>query len=486
MYFCMEENGMLFNSFVFIFLFLPVTLLVYYGLNKLGFGKSAKVSLILASLIFYGYNEPKYVIVILSSIVLNYSCYRVISAKPDWNRTVVSLTVIANLALLGYFKYFDFLLLNLNQLAGTSFDYLHIALPLGISFFTFQQISFVVDAGRGDRRCDNVVDYVLFVTFFPQLVAGPIVSHDEILPQLASQENKSIRMENIVRGIRAFSIGLFKKVVIADTFGKIVAYGYQDVAALNTIEAFMTMLSYTIQIYFDFSGYCDMAYGIGWMFNVELPLNFNSPYKAVTITEFWKRWHMTLTRFLTKYVYIPLGGNRRGTVRTYWNIFLVFLISGLWHGAGYTFLLWGLLHGIANVLTRIFSNAIHRIPKWICWNVNFIFINLSWAVFRAESISQAFTLIGRLFSDGFVLGDDLQFQLRQMMIVDIPCISLPFRTVVVGYTALVMAVALFAPNTSELVRKEKNGVLSLLGTVLLFAVSVLSMSGVSTFLYFNF
>ena len=476
---------MLFNSFVFILLFLPVTLAVYYGLNKLGQYKAAKLSLILASLVFYGYNEPRYVPVILGSIALNYGCYRLILAKPRWNRGVVALGVAANLALLGYFKYFDFLLMNINALAGTSFDYLRIALPLGISFFTFQQISFVVDAGKGTCRCENVLDYVLFVTFFPQLVAGPIVTHDEILPQLAAPANRGPRAENFVRGLRAFSIGLFKKVVIADSFGKIVALGYQDVASLNTIMACLTVFSYTVQIYFDFSGYCDMASGIGWLFNVELPVNFDSPYKAATITEFWKRWHITLTRFLTKYVYIPLGGNRKGTGRTYWNIFLVFLASGLWHGAGYTFLLWGLLHGIANVLTRVFSEGIRRIPRWICWCVNFLFLNLTWTVFRAESISQAVTLLGRVFSGGFVVSDDLQYQLRQMMLVDIPSNHLPFRTVVMGMCAMVMAVALFAPNTAALVRR-KGSVWNLLGTVVLFVISLLSLSGVSTFLYFNF
>lgn len=477
---------MLFNSFVFILLFLPLTLAAYFGLNKLGAHKAAKLALILASLIFYGYNEPKYVLVILSSIALNYGCYRLMLAKPQWNRWIVFLGVAANLALLGYFKYFNFLLLNINRLAGTSFDYLHIALPLGISFFTFQQISFVVDAGRGDCRCGNVLDYILFVTFFPQLVAGPIVTHDEILPQLEDPENRSPKAENMVKGLRAFAIGLAKKVVIADSFGKIVALGYQDVAGLNTIMACLTILSYTIQIYFDFSGYCDMATGIGFMFNVELPMNFNSPYKAATITEFWKRWHITLTRFLTRYVYIPLGGNRKGKKRTYLNVFIVFLLSGLWHGAGYTFLLWGLLHGIANVLTRLLDRFICRVPKWTCWCVNFAFLNITWTVFRAESISQAMMLISRVFAGGFVVSDDLQYQLRQMMLVDIPSNYVQFRLVVLGYCALAMALALFTPNTNERIRRRGATVWNLIGTVLLVVLSVLSLSGVSTFLYFNF
>lgn len=478
--------SVLFNSYEFIFLFLPATVFVYYFFNRIKKYTLAKASLILASLFFYGYNNVFYIGVMLSSILVNYLCYLLIQRHQKRKKMIVAAGVIFNLALLGYFKYFDFLLLNLNMLAGTQFDYLDIALPLGISFFTFQQISFLLDSGAGTCRCADFIDYMLFVTFFPQLVAGPIVTHDEIIPQLESKENKTIDASNLMKGVQAFSIGLCKKVLIADFFGKIVAFGYQNIPNLNTLEASLTILAYTIQIYFDFSGYCDMATGIALLFNVQLPANFNAPYKATNIIDFWKRWHITLTRFLTRYVYIPLGGNRKGTTRTYINILLVFLISGFWHGAGYTFLLWGLLHGIANVFTRVFMDAINKVPRWICWCFNFAFLNITWTIFRAESMAQAVELICRVFSGGFMISDDLQYQLRQMMIVDIFSQDVPFRFVLTGFSAAAVLGTLCCRNTNEIINRQSKSIWMLAGCCILFVLSVMSLAGVSTFLYFNF
>ena len=401
-------------------------------------------------------------------------------------KKIVVLGVVANVLLLGYFKYFDFLIQNINQIFDSSFDYLQIALPLGISFFTFQQISYLVDTSRGEQTGESFVDYVLFVTFFPQLVAGPIVSHDEILPQLASKENKRFRSDNMVQGIIAFSIGLFKKVIVADNLGKIVTYGYQHIPQLNSFEAFLTIIAYTLQIYFDFSGYCDMATGIGLMFNIKLPMNFNSPYKSTTILEFWKRWHITLTRFLTKYIYIPLGGNRKGTIHTYLNIFLVFLISGIWHGAGYTFIIWGILHGLASMLCRVFAKQVSKIPKWINWLLTFIFLNFTWVIFRADSISQAGLLIRRLTVGGFEINEELTETLLQPTFISVPYQFLPFVFVIIVYIVVSLAVCIFCKNTNELVEKKSTSVQSLLATLCLFILSIISLSGVSTFLYFNF
>lgn len=477
---------MLFNSYIFILCFLPVTLLCYFGLNKLKCFTAAKLSLVMASLIFYGYNNPSYVLVILSSIVVNYFIFLLMQHYPFVKKYVLTIGVIANIVLLGYFKYFDFLIANINQLSGSSFDYLNIALPLGISFFTFQQVSFLVDSSRGECSCESFVDYILFVTFFPQLVAGPIVSHDEMIPQFASKENNHLNYENLAKGLQAFSMGLFKKVVVADNFGKIVAFGYANVPTLNTFESALTILAYTIQIYYDFSGYCDMATGIAWMFNIELPMNFNSPYKATTIVDFWKRWHITLTRFLTKYVYIPLGGNRKGVARTYINIFLVFLVSGIWHGAGYTFILWGILHGLANILCRLFQKKVDRIPKWINWCMTFLFVNLTWVVFRAESLEQAVLLISRVFSGGITLNDSLQYTLRQLMILHLPYQFIPFRVLLVGYSVLTVAVSVFCKNTNQVIVENNCRIRRLVLCYGLLFFSLLSLNGVSTFLYFNF
>ena len=287
-------------------------------------------------------------------------------------------------------------------------------------------------------------------------------------------------------GIQAFSIGLFKKVMVADNFGKIVTYGYGHIHALNSLEAVLTILAYTIQIYFDFSGYCDMATGIGLMFNIKLPVNFDSPYKARTIVEFWKRWHKTLTRFLTNYVYIPLGGNRKGSVRTYINILLVFFVSGIWHGAGWTFILWGLLHGIANVLCRLCARTIEKIPGWINWTVNFLFLNLTWTIFRAESVGQVWKLLRRVTSGGFSINAELTETLLQPTMISLPAQFIPFLWVILGFTAVTLLVSVFAPNTNEIISRRRIGVWSLLWSYVLFIASMLSLSGVSTFLYFNF
>ena len=451
---------MLFNSYIFILFFLPVVLTAYFMLNRFGRFLAAKGVLIIASLFFYGYSEPSYVPIILLSIGANYLICMLIRKLQDRAKALVVLGIVLNLGLLGYFKYFDFLLENINNLTKSSFDYLQLALPLGISFFTFQQISYLIDTAKGECKHEGFLDYVLFVTFFPQLVAGPIVSHDEILPQFASEENKKLDYSNLAIGIRAFSIGLFKKVIIADNFGKIVSFGYGNIPTLNSLEAVLTILAYTIQIYFDFSGYCDMATGIGLMFNIKLPANFNSPYKATTIVEFWKRWHITLTRFLTKYVYIPLGGNRKGKVRTYINILIVFFASGLWHGAGYT--------------------------HWINWIITFVFINLTWVVFRAESVDQAWKLICRITAGGFGIHAELAETMLQPTLINIPAQIIPLLWVVLGYTVLVLAVALFAKNTNKIIENQKQTGWTLASTYVLFLLSVLSLSGVSTFLYFNF
>lgn len=477
---------MLFNSYIFIFCFLPLTLAAYFGLNKVKKTEAAKVALVVASLVFYGYNNFMYVFVILSSILLNYLACKLIRRNRKHSSLIVCVGVIANISLLGYFKYFDFLLENINALIGSQFDYLQIALPLGISFFTFQQISYLIDYGRGECDDHGFWDYVLFVTFFPQLVAGPIVSHDEMLPQFASENNKQMNSSNMAMGIQAFAIGLFKKVIIADNFGKIVAYGYGNIPLLNSLEAILTILAYTIQIYYDFSGYCDMATGIGLMFNIRLPQNFNSPYKAKTIVEFWKRWHITLTRFLTKYVYIPLGGNRKGLLRTYVNIFLVFLISGIWHGAGYTFILWGILHGLANIVCRLLAKTVEKIPGWINWLINFVFLNVTWTVFRAGSIGQAWQLMCRITAGGFSINAELTETLLQPTLVSVAYQFVPFLWVVIGYTVITLAVAVFGKNTNDIIWSRRTNALSLIGAYLLFIISVLSLSGVSTFLYFNF
>ncbi|MDN5089969.1 MBOAT family O-acyltransferase, partial [Aliarcobacter butzleri] len=309
-----------------------------------------------------------------------------------------------NLGLLGYFKYTDFFLDNFNGIFGTNIPLPHIILPLGISFFTFTQIAFLVDAYKQEAKEYSLINYMLFVTYFPHLLAGPILHHKEMMPQFASKYNWVKNYRNIALGLFIFSIGLFKKVVIADTFAIWANAGFDTATTLNLIEAWATSLSYTFQLYFDFSGYTDMAIGISLMFNIKLPINFNSPYKALSIQDFWRRWHMTLSRFLRDYLYIPLGGNRKGNIRTYVNLITTFLLGGLWHGAGWTFIIWGLLHGIALAIHRLWQSLGFRMNKILAWFITFNFINITWIFFRAKDFESAMKVLGSMFSfDNVVL-----------------------------------------------------------------------------------
>ncbi len=313
---------------------------------------------------------------------------------------------MANLALLGYFKYSDFFIENFNLVFDSSVGLLHLTLPLAISFFTFQQIAYLVDSYRQEVKELDFLNYAVFVTFFPQLIAGPIVHHKEMMPQFKNQRAKIINPQNIATGLFIFSVGLFKKVIIADTFASWASKGFDATPVLTFFEAWATSLSYTFQLYFDFSGYTDMAIGIALMFNIRLPINFNSPYKALNIQDFWRRWHITLSRFLKDYIYIPLGGNRKGNFRTYNNLFLTFVLGGIWHGAGWTFLFWGVLHGGALVIHRLWGLLHFQMKTWIAWFLTFNFINISWVFFRAKEWDDAIKVLsGMVGLNGVILSE---------------------------------------------------------------------------------
>ena len=353
---------MLFNSYEFIFLFLPVTFLVFMRLGA-RHRRWAAGWLAVASLGFYAWWNPAFLPLLLASIACNY-LVGLRLARPviaAWSRkTVLALSITANLGLLAYFKYANFLLDNLNLVIGTDYR-LDLVLPLGISFFTFTQIAFLVDAYQGKAKEYHPVDYCLFVTFFPHLIAGPVLHHQEMMPQFARAETYRPNPENIAVGIAIFSIGLVKKVLIADAMAAHATPVFEAAeqgATLSFFTAWEGALAYTFQLYFDFSGYSDMAIGLARLFGITLPANFDSPYRAVNIIDFWRRWHMTLSRFLRDYLYIRLGGNRKGPVRRYMNLFVTMLLGGLWHGAGWTYVVWGGLHGcylIANHFCRRFG-----------------------------------------------------------------------------------------------------------------------------------
>lgn len=498
---------MLFNSYIFLFLFLPLCLAGYYGLKNRQ-TTLAKVWLIGFSLWFYGYFSLNYLLIMVFSILGNYGFHLWLISTHRRKRVgeagvILGIGVSLNLLVLFYFKYASFFLENVNQLFGLTIPLRHILLPLGISFFTFQQISFLADTYRQEMGRCCFVDYALFVSFFPQLIAGPIVTHEEMLPQFAAIGKKKVEGEEFVRGIFLFVLGLGKKVLIADTFGVAVDYAYGNLAGLNGFECFLTIIFYSLQLYYDFSGYCDMARGIGGLFGIQICENFRSPYQAANIIEFWKRWHITLSRFFTKNVYIPLGGNRKGAVRMYINLLLVFFLSGLWHGAGWNFILWGMMHGILYVITRWWESHKEKsveaagkkfgLKKILAVTATYFYVSLAWVYFRAETVGEANLLIKQVFlrpwalpgtamADAFNLGE-FWYVLKVLRISSLPA---SYCYLLLIFTLFILLVTFRGKNAACIVKASSLKPAGAVVAAILFAWCVISLSGVSTFLYFNF
>lgn len=522
---------MLFNSYIFVFVFFPICILGYYGLLQTGHPRASKIFLTGMSLWFYGYFNLSYLLIMICSIGGNYLFHRLLSREENRSggphggtgksllsrKALVIPAVGFNLGVLFYFKYFDFFLSVMNGAFGTDFVLRGILLPLGISFFTFQQISFIVDTWRGEVKNCPFDEYALFVAFFPQLIAGPIVNHEEMLPQFRELGKKKPDWERIASGLALFVLGLSKKVLLADTFGKGVDYGYENLALLGRTDAVLVILFYALQLYFDFSGYCDMALGLGRMLGIEIPVNFDSPYKAGNIVDFWKRWHITLNRFFTKYVYIPLGGNRRGEGRMYRNLLLVFFLSGLWHGAGFQFLVWGMLHGVLYVATRFRQNkrkkrndmsvakgegeekstGVRGIRSKMITIVSqiatFLYVSVAWVYFRAADIAQANTLLlTALKGKAQKVSLDLAECLRPdefwyvLKVLHLDHFSFSRYILMWGILAAGLYLAMIGKNARERVTRLKYGPVSAAVSVILAVWCILSFSGVSTFLYFNF
>ena len=395
---------MLFNSYIFILLFLPIAVTGYFLFNHFHKDQLAKVFLLGMSLWFYSYFNVKYLPVILLSIGLNYLAGLFLLREGPGKavrRLVFLIALLANIGALFYFKYFDFFLENLNTALKTDFNLLHLALPLGISFFTFQQLAFLIDSYRRDVPKYPFLDYALFVAFFPKILQGPIALHSEMIPQFQDAARKSFCYENFSKGLMAVAFGLAKKVLLADTFGKLVDWGYADVGALDTVSALLVMLAYTLQIYFDFSGYSDMAIGLGEMFGFHFKENFNYPYISGSIREFWRRWHMSLSGWFQEYLYIPLGGSRKGKIRTVINKFIVFLCTGIWHGANVTFLFWGLYHGCFLMLEEIVP-AIReqggKVKSFFQHVYTLLVVLIGFVFFRADSMHQGAAWIKTMFT----------------------------------------------------------------------------------------
>ena len=415
---------MLFNSYGFIFLYLPIVLLVFFWLARISHAFAAGW-LALASLFFYGYWNPAYVGLLLGSIVCNYAFGLWIAkirigeqgpgseGQKKRKKRLLIAAIAANLLLLAYYKYANFFVGSVNSMAGTQWSPGGIILPLGISFFTFTQIAFLVDTYQGKVKEYNFIHYLLFVTYFPHLIAGPVLHHKDMMPQFAHASTYRINWDHVATGLLLFTLGLCKKVLWADSlapFATAIFDGVQhgmEIGTLPTIyEAWSGALAYTLQIYFDFSGYTDMALGAALMFGIRLPVNFNSPYKATSIIEFWRRWHITLSTFLRDYLYIPLGGNRKGKLRRYLNLMITMLLGGLWHGAGWTFVIWGALHGVYLTINYLWRGIVGErlllwVPNWLGslagGALTFIAVVAAWVVFRADNMAQALVILKAMF-----------------------------------------------------------------------------------------
>ena len=482
---------MLFNSYEYILFFLPITFFLYFFLLKQRLIVGAKGFLVFASLFFYSWWNLIYLPIILVSMLFNYTIGNILSkdakqAKIN-KKSILTFGILSNIVLLAYFKYTDFFIENFNYIWNENVGLYHLALPLGISFFTFQQISYLVDSYRGETHEYDFLNYALFVSFFPQLIAGPIVHHKEMMPQFASKWNLVKKYHNIALGIFIFAIGLFKKVVIADTFAVWATNGFDHAQTLNMLEAWATSLSYTFQLYFDFSGYTDMAIGAALLFNIKLPQNFDSPYKSKDIQEFWRRWHITLSHFLRDYIYIPLGGSRVVEWKVYRNLLVTFLLGGLWHGAGWTFIFWGFLHGIALVAHRIWKKLGFTMHTFLGWFLTFNFVNIAWVFFRAKDFDDALKVLHGMFFGEFVLPQKyahyfqwLEPKVSALWLGDIYADKYLLLYLLLG------GILLMLKSSNELRRSFTLNKKSAFFTALLLIISFLNMSGVHEFLYFNF
>lgn len=492
---------MLFNSYIFVFLFLPLSLVGFYLSAKVSGAMAAKTWLFGASLFYYGWWNPVYLILIIGSIAANFLLGKALCStnlSPALGRSLLGFGILANVGVLAWFKYANFGVDTINQLFGLQLVLVPLILPLAISFFTFQQVAFLLDAWHGKVKNFDFVDYALFVSFFPQLIAGPIVHHREMMPQFGKERTYRLAWSNIAVGITIFTIGLCKKILIADPFGVQAGKVFDASAAgfpISLSDAWLGVFAFTFQLYFDFSGYTDMAIGAARMFGIRLPTNFNSPYKATGAIEFWRRWHITLSRFLRDYLYIPLGGSRKGAPTQMANLLVTMLIGGLWHGAGWQFIAWGGVHGVFLALNHCWRRMLAprepsetTVARWAFRMLTFLLVAMAWVLFRADSVPTAISYYAAMLG----LHSGASFG---------PVLILPK---VWFWVAAALALVWLAPNTQQIMRRARPvierveapahldwlvwrpavAVAVIVGVM--FAVCVLSMSRPSEFLYYQF
>ena len=492
---------MVLPSYSFVFIFLPVVTVLYRIVNSRRLYVLGKVILLVSSLFFYALLTPGIpgLAALLASIIFCYALATYGLTRPfaqSVRKLFLALGITVNLGLLIYCRYLSYI----NDLAGQAgigtFTFEAVVVPVGISYFTFSQIAYLVDTYRDPSVRYSLLDYSLFVCFFPKITVGPIALTSELIPQFNDIARKGADYDRMAKGFYRFTLGLAKKLILADNLGKFADLGYANIPNLGSGDCLLVILSYTLQIYFDFSGYCDLASGICQMLGLDLCENFDGPYRSLSIVEFWKRWHISLTRFFRNYLYIPLGGNRKGKVRTYLNNMIIFLISGLWHGAATHFVLWGGIHGVGMIISRLISPFSKKIPKAIRWFLTFAFVNLAWVFFRADDVDVALSMLSRLFTAGFTpLNSSLvatsiptEFQLIQWLILK----AAPDMTFYSGCAIwiLLVIIGIYFSAFSKTARERCDQLIAsrkmVLMTVILFTWSVLSMSEVAEFIYVNF
>jgi alginate O-acetyltransferase complex protein AlgI len=469
----------LFNSYPFVFGFLPLVLAGFALLTRASARRTVLAFLIVASLAFYAWWDWRFLPLIVFSILFNFSfshllvwCVRARGKSATLSRGLLALGIAVNLGLLGYFKYRNLIVETVGRAVGADWLMPPLVLPLAISFFTFEQITYLVDAYHDDTGEYDFLSYGLFISFFPHLIAGPIVRFKALVPQFTAERTFGLSPTNLANGLLIFAIGLFKKVIIADTFSPWVGPIFDHAPSVVFSDAWGGTLAYALQLYFDFSGYTDMAIGLALMLNIVLPENFDSPYKAQSILDFWRRWHMTLSNFLRDYLYMPLGGNRGGPARRYLNLFLTMLLGGLWHGASWTFALWGGLHGVYVATNYLWRRTGIRLPAGVAWAITFLAVMVGWVFFRAPSLERAQVILeGMVGLNGF---------------------AWPHEPYSIGGNRLerllpALAIVLWGPNRQAIMAwRVKSDWVYAIAFAILAGIGILRLGDPSPFLYFQF
>lgn len=478
---------MQFTSYEYILIFLPCSIILYFLCNRISV-TLGKMEIILASAVFYSYVDWKLSIVLWSSLAINYLFSRLLCKKSKLHRIFLIFPLIINIGGLLLFKYADFAIKNINDFLSADFSLLELALPLGISFFTFQQIAYIVAVFKGELSEISLLDYLVYIMFFPKILMGPLMDPIEFISQINDENRKRVDWDNIACGIKIFSFGLFKKALIADMLSDAVSWGFSNVDKARSLDLIFVALFFTFEIYFDFSGYSDMATGSALMLNIELPINFNSPYKALSTKDFWNRWHISLNKFFTKYIYIPLGGSRNGRIRTYTNILIVFLVSGLWHGANWTFILWGGIQGVLIIIDRVLEKIETHTPKIIRWLFTFGFINISFLLFRSDSVEQWVQIMKKILSfaelhisDGLIAA--FSFPERELIkdIFHIRNLAEGIRGFWTYLFVPVLGLICFIPENNYNRRKQLT-----VSSVILASIAFVCLGNESMFVYLNF